>query len=725
MPRHDIAERRAVAKGPVVYADARLGKDSNKGTIDSPVATVGRAVELSRSAAAPGAPRSVSLRQGYFYVPSPVELGPADSGLSIAPFAGETAVVSGAAPLDVEWLAHNVGPDPVYPSGARQWLYRDDITAVGSSPVSEGPILSNGTAKAWQDCEARCKANFTAGGPCTVWTLLGRDHGTCWFRTDGVYAPVAEYGAFSGYLTPPSAPLPPANIWKADLSGLKLPSEGVTGVRVNGSRMIKARFPNANPEWQGFASNLEASSWTAPTTPVNPTIEFNPPRPHRNNSGQFSQYQLGIGGPCEHFSPQAGYWCGNHTSGGGAFTYRVPSGMVAGKDVFPHMPYANATGAIVQTWRPGHWSSWAFEVGSLDDSTSTWAFTKGGFQGARGDTKGDNVYLQNVVEEMDTSGEWFFDREAQTLYLFHNGTGPPPSARGAPAGTEPAAAVSGTNTLFRIVGTPQSPVRDVSISGLTIRDAGETLLNETVHGMPSGGDWALGRVGAVYAEGTARLSLVGNDVTRCDGNGFLLFGYHRDATISRNSFSWMGETCVALWGKTAGAPGGVDGMGPDGTQGEQPENTMVEGNLAREFGIWEKQSSFFFQAKTGTTTLLSNIAYNGPRAQVNFNDGFRGGNNMTKNILFNSCRESGDRETAPGADSPRASPHPSPPSGTGGRCVPGRLLSEGRPASPAWAGSLARGRGRALRPGRRRRRAWVREAADRSPGIRKGASRAR
>lgn len=35
-------------------------------------------------------------------------------------------------------------------------------------------------------------------------------------------------------------------------------------------------------------------------------------------------------------------------------------------------------------------------------------------------------------------------------------------------------------------------------------------------------------------------------------------------------------------------------------------------------------------------------AFNGPRAGINFNDGFGGGNNVTNNVLFNFCRESGD-----------------------------------------------------------------------------------
>ena len=51
------------------------------------------------------------------------------------------------------------------------------------------------------------------------------------------------------------------------------------------------------------------------------------------------------------------------------------------------------------------------------------------------------------------------------------------------------------------------------------------------------------------------------------------------------------------------------------------QGTMVTGNIMRESGIWEKQSSCFFQAKTAGTTLLRNLCFNLPRAGFNFNDG--------------------------------------------------------------------------------------------------------
>jgi hypothetical protein len=55
----------------------------------------------------------------------------------------------------------------------------------------------------------------------------------------------------------------------------------------------------------------------------------------------------------------------------------------------------------------------------------------------------------------------------------------------------------------------------------------------------------------------------------------------------------------------------------DGTSGEQPRGTILRGNVARELGIFQLQSSMFFQAKTAMTTIEGNLFFNGPRAGIN------------------------------------------------------------------------------------------------------------
>ena len=419
------------------------------------------------------------------------------------------------------------------------------------------------------------------------------------------------------------------NIYKADLSQQGINS--VMGFRVDGMRAIRARYPNANPEIDGFASSLKAKKWLPPKS-SSPQVEENPDTPFRNSSDSFQKFQLGINGTCENFDPPGGYWCGRKTGGGGAFMYRVPTGMVADKSILPNQPYKNATGAVLQVWRPGHWASWMFEVGDYASDTGTFQFSKGGFQGARGNNNGDEFFIENVMEELDSASEWYFDESAKMLYFFYNassGTQPPDNTT---------YVVPVLKTLLSIKTSGGAMVSNITIQGIKFRDTVYTYMDP--HGMPSGGDWGLQRLGAVFLEGTMNTLIQECIFERLDGNALMISGTNRNATIFKNEFVWIGDTAIASWGYTKGSK--VEGMGWDGTDGTQPRFNQILYNFVHELGVFEKQSSFYFQAKSCQNTIKGNIFFNGPRAGINFNDGFGGGNNVTENLVLNTCRESGD-----------------------------------------------------------------------------------
>ncbi len=77
---------------------------------------------------------------------------------------------------------------------------------------------------------------------------------------------VPESGHVSGRLQPGD------NVYVADLSSWVPSGANVYGLRENGNRMIRARYPNANPEF-GFGSTLQAASWVPSVLPKNPDIE--------------------------------------------------------------------------------------------------------------------------------------------------------------------------------------------------------------------------------------------------------------------------------------------------------------------------------------------------------------------------------------------------------------------------------------------------------------------
>ena len=320
--------------------------------------------------------------------------------------------------------------------------------------------------------------------------------------------------------------------------------------------------------------------------------------------------------------------------------HTCPSGIyLDSTTIVPNAPYSNITGAVVHSWRPSHWFTWMWEC---DDSSyvknassdGKVLFSKGGFQGGEGETSGAEWYISNVFEELSMPNEYFYNESTNTLYYYYNST----DNSSIPSNTS----FIGTNLniLFNITGTQSNPVKNITIRGLTFRDTRYTFLDS--HGLPSGGDWALQRQGALFLQGTENCTIDSNLFTRLDGIGLFLSNYNRYTYILNNDFEWIGDSAMAAWGYTTGLEDILPGMGPDGRDGNQPRFTFIQNNMIREIGIWEKQSSFWFQAQTCQSYIINNIFFNGPRAGVNVNDGFGGDNHMIGNLLVNTCRESGD-----------------------------------------------------------------------------------
>ena len=65
-----------------------------------------------------------------------------------------------------------------------------------------------------------------------------------------------------------------------------------------------------------------------------------------------------------------------------------------------------------------------FEVDgySQSDESFTLNWTKGGYQECRGSSHGGAFFIENVFEELDAPGEYFYDRKAKQLFLYPNGT---------------------------------------------------------------------------------------------------------------------------------------------------------------------------------------------------------------------------------------------------------------------------------------------------------------
>lgn len=200
--------------------------------------------------------------------------------------------------------------------------------------------------------------------------------------------------------------------------------------------------------------------------------------------------------------------------------------------------------------------------------------------------------------------------------------------------------------LINVTGSATAPVQAITIAGVELTDTREVFMD--VQSLPSGGDWAVQKSGAIVLTGTRNTTVKECRFKRIDGTGVFLGGYHRSAEIMQNEFVEIGDSCIVAWGDTSEALNENGSktlpwpVGPDARAGNQPWDTKIVGNLAHEIGLFQKQSSLFFQAIVARSRIKGNVFFNGPRAAVNVNDGHAGGDDVSGNLFVNSCRESGD-----------------------------------------------------------------------------------
>ncbi len=254
----------------------------------------------------------------------------------------------------------------------------------------------------------------------------------------------------------------------------------------------------------------------------------------------------------------------------------------------------------------------------------------------------NHVVAENVLEELDAPGEWYYDKTAGTLYFFP------------PAGVNPAQATVQTaeqDELIHVEGASSGqPAHDITFAGFTFTATHRTLFDHTYEPLQLG-DWAVARTGAFYTKNAQNIAVTNSVFDQLGGNGVFMDGFNSGNMVANNRFRSLGATDVQTVGSEAAVRDPSTWANPvrtlnDTTPGpktqDYPRNITIQGNDMADNGQFEKESAGVNISMSQGIRVLGNSIHGSPRACLNINDGTWGGDLIQGNDIFDCVKETGD-----------------------------------------------------------------------------------
>lgn len=252
------------------------------------------------------------------------------------------------------------------------------------------------------------------------------------------------------------------------------------------------------------------------------------------------------------------------------------------------------------------------------------------------------VMVENIREELDAPNEWFLDREANKLYLK-----PAPSVDLAAAAVE----VGELDELVTLTGaSPSDPIHDIVFENLAFERTHRTLFNNAFESL-SRGDWSVVRKGAATVKNSRDVTFTASSFTDLGGNGIFLDGYNSGTKVTASRFENNGATDVHVVGSPAAVRDyagnyfttpRISDLGTGPKTEDYPRDVLIEGNIMRNNGRYEKQTSSVNISMALDVTVRGNSLSDSPRACLNFSDNTWGGHLIQDNDIFDCVRETGD-----------------------------------------------------------------------------------
>jgi len=621
------------------------GSDNNDGSMDHPFRTLYRAQNATRSfKCRKDASCTVYILEGTYYLSKTLLLGVEDSYVHWSAYQSAQVVLAGSQLLGpLNWQPYENGPVMMAKvklpdSRMDAWLTharyipKENCTFEENIDYDGNDILTTMASSA-ADCCAKCQAH----SGCKFYTIEHKAGGTCWLKNSDAgrrtYKDHVSGSATSSPLRPPPK---------------------VNSIFIDGRRQIRARYPNGDPQssdgicfsknqrvGEGCKSYARAKGGGGSLPSPGPVVKIRNIGPNRGlsptkgcsqcldyGSFQYSIFPPPLNHPVYNQPlPGIGWSNNSHFNFWGSLFSRPADFVVDIHNGWTNKTWHNPNTGFVNMFHGGLWGGWQFALDRVEVSGSETQIyhAYGGWQEGRGSKISNNhFYVENIFEELDSPGEWFYSHENSTFYIYPNFT--------TDINTH-LITVPLINQIIAIKGDPIAKhyVQSITFTGIEFTQTRRTQMEQ--YEVPSGGDWSIYRGGAFFVQDAEDIRVENCKFDQVGGNGVFFSNHVERSTVRYSEFVSTGDSSIAALGSTH-----LD----DGSVRTYPNHLTISNNHMHDNGIYGKQSSCYFQSLTANTTLSDNVCYNGPRAGFNWNDDFGGNNTIKGNLIFNMVRETGD-----------------------------------------------------------------------------------
>jgi alpha-L-rhamnosidase len=303
--------------------------------------------------------------------------------------------------------------------------------------------------------------------------------------------------------------------------------------------------------------------------------------------------------------------------------------------------WKNPTGGYLHAMHRRDWGDFHYRITGKDGKGNL--SMEGGWQNNRQYGIDDtNRMVENIFEELDAPGEWFYNAAESTLYYY------PPEGEDVNNALFEAPQIK---HLIELRGSETHPVQNITIEGIELTQTLRTFMEKYEPLLRS--DWTIYRGAAVFFEGAENCVLKNCDLHNLGGNAVFFSKYNRNCEVSGSHFTRIGASAVCFAGDANAVrspsfeyhsfvPAEKIDRTPGPKSNNYPAYCRVHDNLIHKIGLFEKQITGVELSMCRAITLSHNTIYDTPRAGINISEGTWGGHILEFNDVFNTVKETGD-----------------------------------------------------------------------------------